>query len=198
MTPRTFLAALAAAATFALPALAHEFTAGALVIGHPYIVATPKTAKSAAGYFTVTNTGAEPDTLTGVESDPAGQLHQTAMANGVAKMSEVEGGLVIAPGQTLALRPRGTHVMFMGLTKPFLVGETLPAKLVFEKAGAVDVVFNVQSRAETAPLPAAATAPAQGAAQGATPGAAPGAAQDATPGAAPGAPAPEGMEHMSH
>lgn len=184
MNAKTFIAALAAAATIALPALAHDFTAGTLVIGHPYIVATPKTAKSAAGYFTVTNTGTEADTLTGIESDPAGMLHQTTTEGGVAKMSEVTGGLAIAPGETVALRPRGTHVMFMGLTKPFLVGETLPAKLTFDKAGTVDVVFNVQSRADSAPHPATSSDPA------------------ATTGApqAGGEPAPEGMsnEHATH
>ena len=188
MRTRPFLAAIAAAAialsAFALPGFAHEFTAGPLVIGHPYIVATPKTAKSAAGYFSVTNTGAEPDTLTGVESDPAGELHQTTTEGGVAKMSAVEGGLTIAPGETLTLRPRGTHVMFMGLSKPFLVGETLPAKLLFEKAGPVDVVFNVQSRADSTPHPTAAT----GAAPGATTGAAP--AGDAA--------GETSHEHMSH
>ena len=151
MNAKPFLMALAAAATLALPAVAHEFTIGQLTVGHPYIVATPKTATTAAGYFSVTNAGPEPDTLTGIDSTPMGMLHETATdANGVAKMGEVE-QVVIAPGQTVTLRPRATHVMFMGLEKPLLVGDKVPATLVFEKAGPVEVVFNVQSRADSSP-----------------------------------------------
>lgn len=149
MNAKTLLLALAAATT-ALPALAHEFTIGQLTIGHPYIVATPKTAKTAAGYFSVTNNGPEPDQLTAIESDPMGMLHETTTdANGVARMGEVE-TVTIAPGETVTLAPRGMHVMFMGLEKPMLVGDTLPATLVFEKAGPVEVVFNVQARATSA------------------------------------------------
>jgi copper(I)-binding protein len=149
MNPKHFLLALAAATTIVLPALAHEFTIGELTINHPYIVATPKTAKTAAGYFSVTNAGAEPDQLIGIESDLSAMLHETTTdANGVAKMGDVE-ALSIAPGQTVTLAPRAMHVMFMGLTKPLLVGDKVPATLVFEKAGPVDVVFNVQSRADS-------------------------------------------------
>lgn len=145
----TLTLALAMATTLALPALAHEFTIGQLTVGHPYIVATPRTAQSAAGYFSVTNAGSEPDTLTGIDSTPMGMLHETTTdANGVAKMGEVE-QVVIAPGETVTLRPRAMHVMFMGLEKPMLVGDKVSATLVFEKAGPVEVVFDVQSRADS-------------------------------------------------
>lgn len=166
-------ATVAASAATTLPALAQEeFTAGGLTVNHPYIVATPRTAKSAAGYFSVTNAGPEADRLISIESDPRGALHETSTdANGVAKMNEVE-GIELAPGESVTLRPRGMHVMFMGLTEPFLIGATLRAKLVFEKAGPVDVTFTVQSRADTASIipaekPAAGTGAAgqEGAAQ---------------------------------
>jgi copper(I)-binding protein len=149
MNAKSILLALAASASLALPALAQDVTAGQLTIGHPYVVATPKTAQSAAGYFSVTNSGPEPDTLTAIESTPMGMLHETATdANGVARMGEVE-QVEIAPGQTVTLRPRAMHVMFTGLEKPLLVGDTIPATLVFEKAGPVEVVFKVQSRADS-------------------------------------------------
>lgn len=159
MNAKHFLLALATAVALPAipPAMAHEFNAGTITIGHPYIVATPATAKTGAGYFTVTNTGTEPDTLVEVTSDPAGSLHNTTTdASGVTRMTEVE-ALEIPPGQTVTLKPRGMHVMFMGLTKPFLVGEEVAATLVFEKAGPVNVTFNVQSRAESASDPASAT-----------------------------------------
>ena len=64
------IAALAAAA-FAATAEAHEFKAGDLTIGHPYAIETPATAKSAAGYFSVTNAGTAPDRLVAIEADGA-------------------------------------------------------------------------------------------------------------------------------
>lgn len=182
-----FALAAAASAATALPALAQEaFTVGELTVNRPYIVATPKTAKSAAGYFSVTNAGSEADRLISIESDPRGALHETSTdGNGVTKMSEVE-GIDLAPGESVTLRPRGMHVMFMGLTEPFLIGATLPAKLVFEKAGPVDVTFTVQSRAETLSITPAETPDAAGAAAG--------------EGSAEGGAAGEGMSHegMSH
>jgi periplasmic copper chaperone A len=140
------IAALAAAA-FAASAEAHEFTAGDLTIGHPYVIETPKTARSAAGYFTVTNAGTAPDRLVAIEADvPKAEVHTTETdASGVARMIAVE-ALEIAPGETVTLAPRGLHVMFMGLEAPWKAGDEIPATLVFETAGEVPVVFNVEER----------------------------------------------------
>ena len=46
----------------------------------------------------------------------------------------------------MTLEPRGLHVMFMGLTAPWKAGDHIPATLVFETAGKVPVVFNVEPR----------------------------------------------------
>lgn len=140
------IAALAAAA-FAATAEAHEFKAGALTIGHPYAIETPATAKSAAGYFSVTNAGTAPDRLVAVEAEvPMAEVHATETdASGVTKMTAV-GALEIPPGATVTLEPRGLHVMFVGLTAPWKAGDHIPATLVFETAGKVPVVFNVEPR----------------------------------------------------
>ena len=55
------LAALAAAMTLAGAAGAHEYKLGDLTIAHPYAIATPATARTGAGYLSVTNGGGEPD-----------------------------------------------------------------------------------------------------------------------------------------
>jgi copper(I)-binding protein len=140
------MAALAAAA-FAGLANAHEFKAGDLTIGHPYAVETPATAKSAAGYFEVTNAGAAPDRLVAIEADfPKVEVHTTETdAAGVSRMIPVE-AVEIPAGGTVTLAPRGLHVMFMGLTAPWKAGEHVAATLVFEAAGEVPIVFNVQER----------------------------------------------------
>lgn len=142
----TIPAALAAVA-FAAAAAAHEFKAGDLTIGHPYAVETAATAKSAAGYFTVTNAGTAPDRLVAVEAEGVkAEVHETTTdASGVARMAPVA-GLDIPAGATVTLAPRGLHVMFTGLTAPWTAGNKVPATLVFETAGAVPVVFNVEAR----------------------------------------------------
>ena len=137
-----FLAGLLAA-----PAWGHEFAAGSLTVGHPYAVATPPGARTGAGYFTVTNAGAEPDRLLAVEADfPRVEVHQTVVgADGVASMAPV-GAVEVPAGATVTLAPQGIHVMFMGLAAPLTEGATVPAVLVFEKAGEVPVVFDIEAR----------------------------------------------------
>lgn len=147
MTSRLTMAALAAAAALAMPAAAHEFQAGGLTIGHPHAPATAATARTAAGYLTITNEGDAPDTLVGVRADfPRVELHTTETdAQGVTTMPHVE-ALEIPPGATVTFAPRGLHVMFMGLAAPFVEGDSVPAVLVFETAGEVPVEFSVEAR----------------------------------------------------
>ena len=144
--------ALAAALVAAGPALAHDFNLGTLAIGHPYAIATATTARTGAGYLSITNTGDAPDRLLEVQADfPAVQLHTTEVdAQGVARMRHVE-ALEIPAGGTVVLEPRGLHIMFMGLAAPLEPGGTIDATLVFETAGEVPVVFNVEERGADAP-----------------------------------------------
>jgi periplasmic copper chaperone A len=65
------------------------------------------------------------------------------MDNGVMKMREVADGLEIKPGETLELKPQGYHVMFKGLTQPLTKGTMAKGSLTFEKAGTIDVEFEV-------------------------------------------------------
>ncbi|MGY9047202.1 hypothetical protein P775_27950 [Puniceibacterium antarcticum] len=144
----------AAALFCVLPALlsAHEFKSGDITVGHPYAFETAPMAQTAAGYLTVTNTGETPDTLLAVEADfPKVMMHQSLEKDGIATMEHVE-TLEIAPGASVAFAPGGYHVMFMGLNgAAFKAGEHVPATLVFEHAGRIDVEFNVEARTEDAP-----------------------------------------------
>lgn len=145
---RTLLAAtLFATPLLATSALAHEFKAGELTIGHPYSFEVPASARAAAGYLTVTNAGSAPDRLIGVEAEVGNpMIHLSEEKDGIARMTHVE-AVEIPPGQTVTLEPGGYHVMFMGLNgTPWTVGEKIPATLVFEKSGKVPVVFNVEVR----------------------------------------------------
>lgn len=126
-------------------AFAHEITVGELQIIHPHIPAPIAAAKTAAGYMAISNDGAVADRLIGIEAGFAAKatLHTTEFsADGVARMMLVE-TLEIAPGDTVVLEPGGLHVMLMGLGQKLTAGEMLPATLVFEQGGRVEIEFMV-------------------------------------------------------
>jgi len=144
------LASVVAAMTgaFALigpSARADEVRAGDLVITQAWSRATPKGAKIGGSYLTIENKGTTPDKLIGASSDAAGsiQVHEMSMTNGMMKMRPVEGGLTIDPGKTVKLAPGGYHLMMMDLKNPLKQGDKLPITLDFEKAGKVQVTFDV-------------------------------------------------------
>ncbi|WLS08800.1 copper chaperone PCu(A)C [Shinella sumterensis] len=141
---------LIASLLFLLPvtALAHEFKAESLLIDHPKVIETPPGAKVAAGYLTVVNQGQADDRLVTIESAgiPRIEMHASKIIDGIASMKPMEGGLPLPAGKTVGLGEDGTHAMFMDLTKQLKEGEKIEAVLVFEKAGRVPVVFNVEKR----------------------------------------------------
>ncbi|SNY91036.1 hypothetical protein SAMN04515647_1236 [Cohaesibacter sp. ES.047] len=135
---------LAIAAT---SASAHGYKLGDISVHHPYAIETPKVVKSGGGYMTITNNGEKDDALVAVKADfPQVMLHKTEIKDGVATMPHMP-KIVVKAGETVTFKPGSLHVMFMGLNgDPFEVGEKIPATLVFEKAGELDVVFNVEAR----------------------------------------------------
>lgn len=145
---RSSLFAAALCAVFAAsPAVAHDFTAGALKIVHPWARATPKSAPVGGGYLTITNTGTTPDRFVSGTSDVAKgfEIHEMSMEGGIMKMRPLPNGVEIKPGQTVTFKPGGYHVMFTGLRKPLEKGQRVNATLQFEKAGKVDVYFTVEA-----------------------------------------------------
>jgi periplasmic copper chaperone A len=145
---RTSLAAIGAIA-FALAAISWataQTKIGDLRIEHPWSRATPGGAKVAAGYLTITNTGTSPDRLVGGSSPNAGkvEVHEMSMNNNVMTMRPLQGGLPIEPGKSVTLAPSGYHLMFQDLKSPLKQGSKFTATLQFEKAGAVDITFDVR------------------------------------------------------
>jgi copper(I)-binding protein len=120
--------------------------AGSLVITEPWSRATPGGARVGGGYLRITNTGSAPDRLTGGSFALAGrvEVHQMSMAGDVMRMAPVVGGLVVAPGETVELKPGGFHLMFMDLREPLKEGQAVTGTLVFERAGPVAVSFAVR------------------------------------------------------
>ncbi|HNE14407.1 MAG TPA: copper chaperone PCu(A)C [Rhodocyclaceae bacterium] len=93
-------------------------------------------------------------TLVGAASPAAAkvELHEMAMEGNVMRMRPVP-RLALAPGQTVALKPGGYHVMLIGLKKPLVDGDKVPLTLLLE--GRDKQVDKVEVSAEVRPLTAA-------------------------------------------
>ncbi|HZC57583.1 MAG TPA: copper chaperone PCu(A)C [Xanthobacteraceae bacterium] len=150
--------ALTAQMLLSPPAQAADYDVGSIHISQPWSRATPKGATSGAGYMTITNKGTVPDRLNCVSSNASAQcqIHTMTMEDGVMKMRPVEGGLEIAPGATITLKPGGFHMMLLDLKHPLEQGQNVKATLKFDNAGTVDVEYPVA--AIGAPAPGAADA----------------------------------------
>jgi copper(I)-binding protein len=147
---RALLVAIALAVP--LPAVAQQ--AGDMQISGTWARATPKGAQVGGGYLKITNTGKTPDRLIGGASAVADkfEVHEMSMNGSVMKMRPVTTGLEIKPGETVEFKPGGYHVMFVGLKEPLAEGKPISATLIFEKAGKVDVTFDVRGiGAQSAP-----------------------------------------------
>jgi len=127
--------------------MAHDYQAGDLTINHPWTRATAPKAAAAAGYLTITNTGATEETLTAATMDGAGHtmLHQTQLDNGVAKMVHLGSGIAIPAGATVKLEPGSYHIMAMQLTQGYTAGQSVSGTLTFKNAGTVPVSFKVDT-----------------------------------------------------
>ncbi len=122
-------------------------TAGKLVIEGAWARPTPEGTSISAGYLKITNRGEAPDALLGVSTPVAdsAELHESKMTDeGVMTMRPLENGLEIKPGETIELKPAGAHIMILGVKQPLKDGQTIPIKLTFKSAGAVEVTFAVK------------------------------------------------------
>lgn len=152
MNVRRWLIA-AAVTAFALPALAHDYKLGSLEIGNPWTRATPASAQSGGGFLTITNKGTAPDRLVAVRSAASNkaEIHEMKMDGNVMRMRELDKGLEIPAGATVELKPGSYHLMFMELKAPFAKDAKIPATLVFEKAGSIDVELSVAAMGAASP-----------------------------------------------
>ncbi|MBX3550007.1 MAG: copper chaperone PCu(A)C [Xanthobacteraceae bacterium] len=139
--------ALLVALVAAHPLAAHDITKGDLVISAPWSRATPAGAEVAAGYLVITNKGLSADRLVSLSTEISGQpeVHEMSNEGGVMKMRALKDGLAIPAGATVKLQPAGYHLMLMKLKKPLVAGQHYKATLVFEKAGPVEVDFEVRA-----------------------------------------------------
>jgi copper(I)-binding protein len=142
-----FVAALAFAVLFGAmdAAPAHDAKVGAITIDHPWAPSLPNSAKTGIVYATIVNRGAA-DRIVGASTAAAArvELHTTLRDGATMRMRPVD-AIPVPMGGTLALQPNQRfHLMLIDLAKPLREGESFPLRLVFEKAGAVDLVVQVE------------------------------------------------------
>lgn len=127
-------------------ALAQDYGVGSIKISQVWTREVPGGSKVAAGFMTITNTGKEADTLIGGSSTIAGkfEVHEMKVTDGIMRMRELKPGLVINPGETVALKPGSFHIMLLDLKQPPKTGVPIKGTLVFAKAGKVDIEYRVE------------------------------------------------------
>lgn len=140
----SFKTTFAAVAVVALAAPA--FAGSEITVHDPYVRTSMMNAKSGAAFMKIENTGDEADQLIDAQSEVSRkvELHtHKESADGVMQMLHVPEGFSIPAGGMHMLQRGGDHVMFMGLNGSLAHGDVVKVKLVFEKAGAIDIEIPV-------------------------------------------------------
>lgn len=104
-------------------------------------------AATTAAYFVLVNHEPGAVTLTS-ESSPiaeAAGLHETMDMGGTMHMSALDAPLVIAPGDSLVLKPGGRHLMVSGLSRRLVAGDSLPLLLNFSDGRALRAVAVIRA-----------------------------------------------------
>jgi len=101
---------------------------------------------TSAAYMLIENTGDSDDKLVSVTCDVAKmpQIHQTVIENEVAKMQEVEGGLVIPAKGSVELKPGSYHIMLMQMQRDLVAGDLIKVTLTFESGTTLEVTVPVK------------------------------------------------------
>jgi copper(I)-binding protein len=149
MNRRIFLAT----ALLPMAARAHGSTTehGSLTLEAPWTRAAGQGGQG-AGFLTIRN-AAGADRLLSVSTPAAGraELHTMLRDGDIMRMRQVEAIAVPANG-AVSLAPGGLHILLMGLTRPLVVGASVPLTLVFERAGAVELQLAVQPAGARMPM----------------------------------------------
>ncbi len=102
-----------------------------------------------AGYFSIVNTGHEPDMLIGVSGDGVGELtlHQTRIdEQHIARMRDLP-GVTLAPHTRVDFAPIGSHIMLERLPRDLYEGDVVTVTLHFQSGRSVPVEFSVRMNA---------------------------------------------------
>jgi copper(I)-binding protein len=134
-------------------AVAAQAAPRSISIEKPWARETVEGQAAGGGFMTIVNNGQREDQLVSASS-PAShevQIHTMSMDGDVMRMRQLTDGLSIPAKGKVELKPRGLHIMFIGLKKPLRPGTSVPVTLKFRHTGSMTAQFKVQ--AMTAPVP---------------------------------------------
>lgn len=99
-------------------------------------------------YMDLINEGGTPDRLIEVEADAASraELHESTVENGIARMKPISGGIEVPANGKVQLKPRGYHVMLIGLKRDLRLGDRFRVTLQFEKSGVMEIEAEVRQQ----------------------------------------------------
>jgi copper(I)-binding protein len=96
-----------------------------------------------AAFMTIQNAGEADDRLIAAAVDASiaavVELHETTMDGDVMRMQPVEGGILVPAGGSVELKPRGLHIMLMGVQATLNEGDTVSLTLTFESGTTLTV-----------------------------------------------------------
>jgi putative membrane protein len=98
----------------------------------PIVIGEPVMGDRAALYLTA-RAGGQDDRLLAVDVAGVGavSLHHTRQVDGMMRMEAAEGGIALAAGETVRLRPGGDHAMLERFERPLVVGDSVRVTVRF-------------------------------------------------------------------
>jgi len=99
-------------------------------------------------YMTIENNTSSDDRLLRIETDVTAisEIHQTTIADDIARMRPLEDGLELPANETVILEPGGTHIMLMQLQRDLEVGDTFAIALQFASGATMTVDVPVREQ----------------------------------------------------
>jgi periplasmic copper chaperone A len=125
-----------ALALLPVTAWAHSFTLGTLAIGHAWV--RPTTGSETEAMMPIANGGTSGDALIGAKSVVADHIEFRGDKKKFEKFD-------VPVGRPMPMRPKGLHLVLVGLKAPVVLGTKVPITLVFEKAGSIDIEMFVEN-----------------------------------------------------
>ncbi|WP_148864195.1 copper chaperone PCu(A)C [Marinobacter fonticola] len=128
-------------------AMAHESHHQGIQVDQPWARPTPPVKPiNGAAYFVISNHGDRAAILEGISTPitDMASMHQTREEGGTLRMGAVEGGLEIAPGETVRFEPNGYHVMLMNLDEPLKEGKSFPLTLKFAQQDNIELDVRIE------------------------------------------------------
>lgn len=102
-------------------------------ISNAYAKATPPNAKNSAAFMMIKNNTDKDISLVSATNSfsDVTEIHTHIHENGMKKMIQVP-KIDIKANSTTELKPGGLHIMFMGIKRPMVVGDSVKMTLTFD------------------------------------------------------------------